>query len=138
MISNFVRHSLCAPISFKVAQWFWWSTMIGSGVKRGGNFSLSMGTPSNPRRTEVKRSPSTTRTSPELILLDLNMPILDGWGFLAERASYPQLAEVPVVIMSAASGIAGRAMEAGVRGVMRKPIMPQALLQVIERYAATA
>jgi len=78
------------------------------------------------------------QTSPELILLDLNMPILDGWGFLAERASYPQLAEVPVVIMSAASGIAGRAMEAGVRGVMRKPIMPQALLQVIERYAATA
>jgi CheY-like chemotaxis protein len=35
-----------------------------------------------------------------LILLDLNMPILDGSGFLAERLSDPRLAKVPVVVMS--------------------------------------
>jgi CheY-like chemotaxis protein len=78
------------------------------------------------------------QTPPELILLDLNMPILDGWGFLAERRFHPQLAEVPVVIMSAARGVDGRAKEAGAAMVMRKPIVPEALLQVIERYAATA
>lgn len=74
---------------------------------------------------------------PELILLDLNMPILDGWGFLAERLSYPQLAEVPVVVMSAARDLDGKAKEAGAAVVMRKPIVPEVLLEVIERYSAT-
>ena len=72
------------------------------------------------------------QTPPELILLDLNMPILDGWGFLAARDSVSQLAKVPVVVMSASIGIDRKAKEAGAAAVLQKPIAPQTLLRMIE------
>jgi CheY-like chemotaxis protein len=40
--------------------------------------------------------------SPSLILLDLMMPILDGWAFLSRRMADPQMQHLPVIIMSAA------------------------------------
>jgi CheY-like chemotaxis protein len=43
---------------------------------------------------------------PALIFLDLVMPVLDEWGFLAERVKYPLFADVPVVILSASSDVA--------------------------------
>ncbi|MBV8135116.1 MAG: response regulator [Deltaproteobacteria bacterium] len=76
-----------------------------------------------------------THNRPTLIFLDLVMPILDGWGFLAERVKYPLLADVPVVILSACSDVVQRAKEAGAVAVMRKPAEPQRLLQVIEHFS---
>lgn len=38
---------------------------------------------------------------PDLIVLDLMMPVLDGWQFLAERANSPELKKTPVVVCSA-------------------------------------
>ena len=58
-----------------------------------------------------------TPTPPELILLDLKMPVLDGWGFLAERAKDPLLADIPVVIMSGCSDVTQKAKEAGAAAV---------------------
>jgi len=72
------------------------------------------------------------QTPPELILLDLNMPILDGWGFLAERLSDPRLAKVPVVVMSASIGIDLQAQQAGASAVLQKPFAPQTMLRMIE------
>ena len=43
-----------------------------------------------------------------------------------------------MVVMSAARGIDGKAKEAGAAVAMRRPFMPQALIQVIERYVARA
>jgi len=39
---------------------------------------------------------------PDAILLDLIMPIMDGWAFLAARAERPDISGIPVVIASAA------------------------------------
>src|SRR5258708_307681 len=38
---------------------------------------------------------------PQLILLDLNMPVMTGWDFRAQQQCDPRLAEIPVIIMSA-------------------------------------
>ena len=38
---------------------------------------------------------------PKLILLDLVIPVLDGWGFLLERRKDPGLLRIPVLVMSA-------------------------------------
>jgi CheY-like chemotaxis protein len=43
---------------------------------------------------------------PCLILLDLNMPVMNGWQFCAEQYRRPELASLPVAIMSAAQNLA--------------------------------
>jgi CheY-like chemotaxis protein len=84
--------------------------------------------------SEALRLLAASQTHPGLILLDVEMPVLDGWGFLAERGKDPRLADVPVVIVSGYRDVAQRAKEAGAIAVMRKPVEPQPLLRLIEQF----
>ena len=88
--------------------------------------------------SEALRLVADSHIRPAVILLDLEMPILDGWGFLAERGKDPLLAGVPVVIMSAFQDIAQRAKEAGAVAVLCKPVEPQTLLRLIEHFGGRA
>jgi len=83
---------------------------------------------------EALRLSAAIHNRPALILLDLMMPVLDGWGFLAARSKDPLLADVPVVIMSGCRDMAQKAREAGAISFVPKPIEPQTLLRVIERF----
>jgi CheY-like chemotaxis protein len=67
---------------------------------------------------------------PSLILLDLRMPGLDGWQFLAEQRRDGALAGIPVVVVSASS----EADTPAAVGHVRKPFQPQDLLQAIRRH----
>jgi len=60
---------------------------------------------------------ATTTPRPSLIILDLKMPNLDGWGFRRRQAEDPALASIPVIVVTAAQG-AG----AGAAAVLRKPL----------------
>jgi CheY-like chemotaxis protein len=71
-----------------------------------------------------------TPPSPAIILLDLNMPVMNGWQFLAQKRSDPALVKVPVVAISGAS----TERPQGVAGFLRKPISPPAFLKVIRGY----
>jgi CheY-like chemotaxis protein len=77
------------------------------------------------------------RNRPNVIFLDLEMPLLNGWGFLAERDKDPDIADVPVVIMTGSSGVTARAKEAGAVAVLHKPVEPGTLLKVIEHFSST-
>jgi two-component system response regulator CpxR len=72
------------------------------------------------------------RGRPRLILLDLMMPRMDGWAVCAALAADPQLAGVPVVVLTGNS----RATPAGLcaAGFLRKPFDLPALLEVVRRY----
>jgi CheY-like chemotaxis protein len=74
------------------------------------------------------------RRRPDLVLLDLHMPGMDGWEFLAIKAGRTSLAEVPVVVLSATSerGL-GNAQEQGAPFYLRKPFAVDALLAEIDR-----
>ncbi len=40
---------------------------------------------------------------PAIILLDLMMPVLDGWGFRREQRNDPSIADIPVIVLTAGS-----------------------------------
>ena len=81
------------------------------------------------------RSLANVEPRPEVILLDLQMPVLDGWGFLLELHKRPGLCDIPVVVMSAFSDVADRAKKLGAVAVVRKPVEPQALLRLVDHYS---
>jgi CheY-like chemotaxis protein len=72
--------------------------------------------------------------SPKLILLDLSLPVLDGWEFLRERRKDPPLARIPVIVISGSFGVDERARQAGASEVIKKPFQPEGLLPVIEQF----
>ncbi|MEP7003083.1 MAG: response regulator [Chloroflexota bacterium] len=71
-------------------------------------------------------------TAPSLILLDMRMPVLDGWGF-AERYRALSLA-YPIVVMTAAESARRWADEIGATAYIAKPFDVDELLQTIERH----
>lgn len=70
---------------------------------------------------------------PGLILLDLMMPVMNGSQFLAERGRDPRLLRIPVIIMSAWTR-EWRGETVGVEHVVTKPIQPEKLVRLVERY----
>jgi CheY-like chemotaxis protein len=71
---------------------------------------------------------------PEIIVLDLMMPVMDGYAVLAELAKDPRTAPVPVVVLSARAipEEADRAAEAGAARFIEKPFDPDALVAELE------
>ena len=59
---------------------------------------------------------------PCVILLDLTMPVMDGWRFRSEQLARPDLQSIPVVLYSAHSELDKHAAALGATAVLRKPI----------------
>jgi CheY-like chemotaxis protein len=68
---------------------------------------------------------------PELILLDLMMPVMDGWQFRREQKRLEHLSAVPTVILSADGNIDRNMATLEASGYLRKPIHIKALLQLV-------
>ena len=74
---------------------------------------------------------------PDLIVLDLMMPIMDGWTFVEECRRSRVCDEVPIVVTSASHdlpSIAERLRSFGVRTCLAKPFDVDGLLTLVERY----
>jgi CheY-like chemotaxis protein len=75
---------------------------------------------------------------PEIIVLDLMMPVMDGYAVLAELAKDPRTAGVPVVVLSARAipDEAERATSAGARRFLEKPFDPDTLTEELDALLA--
>ena len=75
---------------------------------------------------------AVARKQPLLILLDMRMPIMDGWA--VARALREQGISVPIVVMTAAESAKRWADEVGAEGYLAKPFGLDELLTTVERF----
>lgn len=68
---------------------------------------------------------------PSAILLDLWMPVMDGWKFLDALLENPRLSRIPLVVLTAARD--QRARDLGVAEVLTKPVQLHQVLGALER-----
>ena len=84
---------------------------------------------------EARSAPEALRwlrdgNRPQLILLDINMPGMDGWSMHAILKSDPALERIPVIVFS---GVDGTADGEDIVAYVRKGVDPDLLLSVIEQ-----
>ncbi len=72
----------------------------------------------------------------DLILMDINMPDMDGYTLTSKIKSMPQYKNVPIIAVTAnvMRGDRERSLEAGCDGYIQKPIDIDTLSQQIERF----
>jgi len=73
---------------------------------------------------------------PCVILLDIMMPVMDGWQFRAAQQRDAQVADIPVVVLSAHASGREAANDMGVQEFLRKPVRLEILLDAVNRYCA--
>jgi CheY-like chemotaxis protein len=71
---------------------------------------------------------------PALIVLDLSMPVMDGWAFRAAQLADPRLASVPVIVLSAAHGGEAASARLAPAAYLTKPVEFERLLTLVHRY----
>jgi len=70
---------------------------------------------------------------PQLILLDMLMPVLDGWSFLQQIRRRVPLSTIPIIVTTGTILTPEWASDHGCQGFVRKPIEPDALIAEIRR-----
>jgi CheY-like chemotaxis protein len=81
---------------------------------------------------ETLRAPGTQ--PPCVILLDLMMPVMDGWAFRAEQLRDPTLAGIPVIVLTADGTAVDKGLLTSCAGALRKPVELETLLRVVADY----
>jgi CheY-like chemotaxis protein len=74
--------------------------------------------------------------TPDVVLLDMRMPVLDGWGFASELRRRGH--EVPIVVMTAARDASRWAAEIAASAFVAKPFGFDDLISAVEDARATA
>ncbi len=77
-----------------------------------------------------------SRVKPTLILLDIQLPIMDGYAVARELKHDPTLADVPIMAVTSSimAGDREQILNAGCTGYVEKPINPETFVAEIEKY----
>ena len=74
-------------------------------------------------------------SQPNVMLVDLMMPVMDGWQFVRECRKHEEWDRTPVIILSAARNVEHAAQELGAQAVVSKPFNLDDLLNVVASHA---
>lgn len=76
------------------------------------------------------------QTAPDLILLDIQLPVMDGYEVARALRQLPLLSLVPIVAVTsyAMAGDREKSLEAGCSGYIEKPINPETFLRQVEAH----
>jgi CheY-like chemotaxis protein len=75
--------------------------------------------------------------SPDLIVLDMKVPVLQGDDLLREIAARPDLRQIPAIVVTGTDIPVDRAVEQA-KQILRKPCPPDRLVSAVERYVRAA
>ncbi len=67
------------------------------------------------------------RRKPDVIVMDIAMPRLNGWAATAELRQSPVTSMIPIIVLSALPSSRGEAQAAGCDGFLAKPCLPELL-----------
>ncbi len=89
-----------------------------------------------PARTGPEGIEVAGRNPPDLILLDIQLPGMDGYTVAAELRKLPDLAQAPIVAVTsyAMAGDKQQALQAGCTGYIEKPINPDAFVDQVATF----
>lgn len=75
---------------------------------------------------------------PDVILMDVTLPVLDGWAATARLKGEPATASIPVIMLTARALDADRAQgrEAGCDSYLTKPCTPSQVLEEVRKFVA--
>lgn len=78
----------------------------------------------------------TAGVQPDLVLLDIQLPGMDGYTVARELRRNPALSQIPIVAVTsyAMSGDREKAVEAGCDGYIEKPIDPSTFVEELRRF----
>jgi CheY-like chemotaxis protein len=81
---------------------------------------------------------AATEARPDLVVMDLQMPVMDGYEAVSLLKADPGLASIPIVAVTAFAMVGDRQqiMAAGFDGYLAKPIDPQTFVRQLERHLA--
>jgi two-component system, chemotaxis family, response regulator PixG len=84
----------------------------------------------------LKIIPSLIRNKPDLIFLDLVMPVTNGYEVCEQIRKTPSLANVPIIILTGNDGLIDRVRTkfVGANGFLGKPIQAEAIVKTIDKY----
>ncbi|MBI4309334.1 MAG: response regulator transcription factor [Candidatus Omnitrophica bacterium] len=71
---------------------------------------------------------------PDLIILDIQMPAMNGYTFIFEFKKIPDTSAIPVIVLTAKDGMAEIFKVEGVKEYLTKPFQPEVLLAKIKKY----
>jgi CheY-like chemotaxis protein len=71
--------------------------------------------------------------NPDLILMDITMPVMDGWETAIRLKSDPGTADIPIIAITCHHLPPERLEQAGFCGYLEKPLAPYRVLEEIER-----
>jgi CheY-like chemotaxis protein len=104
-----------------------YKTPVGAELLQDQGYDVSLAE-NGAQALDVCRS----RPNPDLIFLDLQMPVMDGIEFARQKNDHPELSRVPVCVMTAFRDSAS--IPTGTAVVLRKPLGSADLISLAKRF----
>jgi CheY-like chemotaxis protein len=109
---------------------------IIEALEDGGHSAL--GAANGQEALERVRAMQQAGDEPCVILLDMMLPVMDGWQFRAAQLKDDRMRAIPVVVLTAHANAEQIAHELGAEGFLRKPLRLEALLAAVVPYCKCA
>jgi CheY-like chemotaxis protein len=73
--------------------------------------------------------------NPDLILIDLMMPVMDGYSFRTEQLKNPEWSKIPTVVMSAEANAKEKMKNFNITAFLSKPVELETILKTVARFS---